>query len=112
LTSQSYNQNVILQEKKLLVIDVGFVICLIVNLVKLKYTLGRLVTQGKDWSLKMTNFRKLKEHAETAELRDAIVELVIDMCQDDSRLDFNKVDRAFCLAWEAIEDYNEPDWID
>jgi hypothetical protein len=60
----------------------------------------------------MTNFRKLKEHAETEELRDAIFELVLEIAKEDPRLDFNKIDRAFTLAWTEIEDYNEPDWID
>jgi hypothetical protein len=60
----------------------------------------------------MTPFRKLKEHAETEELRDAIVELVIEMMKEDPSLDSNKVDRAFSLAWSDIEDYNEPDWIE
>jgi hypothetical protein len=58
------------------------------------------------------NFRKLKEHAETEELRDAIFELVLEMAKEDPRLDFNKIDRAISLAWSDIEDYNEPDWID
>jgi hypothetical protein len=58
----------------------------------------------------MTNFRKLKEHAEIEELRDAIFELVLEMAKEDPRLDFNKIDRAFTLAWNDIEDYNEPEW--
>jgi hypothetical protein len=52
----------------------------------------------------MTPFRKLKEHAETEELRDAIVDLVLEICKDDERLTFDKVDRAFSLAWSDIED--------
>tara|TARA_R110000737_G_scaffold64473_3_gene92189 strand:+ start:2173 stop:2361 length:189 start_codon:yes stop_codon:yes gene_type:complete len=55
----------------------------------------------------MTNFRKLKEHTEIEELRDAIVEIVLEICKEDTRLDFNKIDRAFTLAWTEIEDYNE-----
>ena len=48
--------------------------------------------------------RKLKEHAETEELRNAIVDLVLEICKDDERLTFEKVDRAFSLAWSDIED--------
>jgi hypothetical protein len=55
----------------------------------------------------MTNFRKLKEHAETEELRDAIVELVLEIWKEDPRLNFYKIDQAFCLAWNEIEYYNE-----
>ena len=55
--------------------------------------------------------KKLKEHAETEELRQYIVDLVLEICKDDERLDFNKVDRAFSLAWSDIEDeYIERDY--
>jgi hypothetical protein len=58
-------------------------------------------------------FRKLKEHAETEGLRDAIFELVIEMMKEDPSLDSNKVDRAFSLAWSDIEDeYIEKDYND
>jgi hypothetical protein len=58
-------------------------------------------------SREMSNFRKLKEHAETEELRDAIVELVLEVWKEDPRLNFYKIDQAFCLAWNEIEYYNE-----
>jgi hypothetical protein len=55
--------------------------------------------------------RKLKGHAETEGLRDAIVDLVLEICKDDERLTFEKVDRAFLLAWNDIEDaYIERDY--
>ena len=56
-------------------------------------------------------FRKIEEHSETEGLRDAIVDLVLEICKDDERLTFDKVDRAFSLAWSDIEDaYIERDY--
>jgi hypothetical protein len=54
---------------------------------------------------------KRLEHRQTEALRDAIVEIVLEICKDDERLTFEHVDRAFSLAWSDIEDeYIERDY--